>query len=47
MTVVVRVTRERHVAGADVVELAPAPGLHFATFTAAQLAHRLLALMTP
>ncbi len=41
------VSRGRRVAGADVVELAPAPALSFANFTAAQLAHRLLALMTP
>ena len=42
-----RVTRGRRVVGADLVELAPSPALPFATFTAAQLAHRLLALMTP
>ncbi len=42
-----RVTRGRTVIGADVVELAPIPGLHHADFTAAQTAHRLLALMMP
>ncbi|MDD5705873.1 MAG: arginase family protein, partial [Kiritimatiellae bacterium] len=40
-----RIAASRRIAGADVVELAPIPGLHFADFTAAQLAHRLLALM--
>lgn len=40
-----RLTRGRRVVGADVVELAPVPGLTFADFTAAQLAHRLLSLM--
>jgi agmatinase len=36
----------RAVIGADVVELSPIEGLHFADFTAAQVAHRLLALMS-
>lgn len=42
-----RVVAGRRVIGADVVELAPLKGLHFADFTAAQLVHRLLALMLP
>lgn len=42
-----RVIRGRTVIGADVVELAPISGLHFADFAAAQVAHRLLALMMP
>jgi agmatinase len=37
----------RRIVGADVVELAPIAGLRHADFTAAQLAHRLLALMSP
>ncbi len=41
-----RLAAGRSIVGADVVELAPIPGLHHADFTAAQLAHRLLALMT-
>jgi agmatinase len=42
-----RVAAARRIVGADVVELAPIPRLHHADFTAAQLAHRLLALMMP
>lgn len=41
-----RLAAARRIVGADVVELAPIAGLHHADFTAAQLAHRLLALMT-
>ena len=35
----------REIAGFDVVELAPIPGLHHADFTAAKLAHVLMALV--
>ena len=34
----------RRVAGLDVVELAPIPGLHHADFTAAKLTHLLMGL---
>jgi agmatinase len=47
MQILDRVVKGRTIVGADVVELAPIAGLHFADFTAAQLVHRLLALMTP
>jgi agmatinase len=40
-----RIAAGRRVVGADVVELAPIPGLHHADFTAALLAHRLMGLM--
>lgn len=40
-----QVAATRKIVGADVVELAPLPGLHYADFAAAQLAHRLLGLM--
>ena len=46
MQILDRVAMGRTVIGGDVVELAPIAGLHFADFTAAQLTHRLLALMT-
>lgn len=38
------IAARRRIVGADVVELAPQPNLHYADFTAAQLVHRLLAL---
>jgi agmatinase len=47
MQILDRVVKGRTIVGADVVELAPIAGLHYADFTAAQLVHRLLALMTP
>lgn len=47
MALLDRIAQGRTIVGADVVELAPIPGLHHADFTAAQLVHRLLALMTP
>lgn len=37
-------TRHHRVIGLDVVELAPIPGLHHASFTAAKLVHLLMAL---
>ena len=37
-------TRNRQIAGMDIVEFAPIPGLHHADFTAAKLAHLLMAL---
>lgn len=39
-----RLAHERHLVGCDVVELAPQAGLHSADFTAAKLAHLLMAL---
>ena len=39
-----RCVRGREVAGLDVVELAPIPGLHHADYTAARLTHLLMAL---
>ena len=45
---VIRIMRKvmatRHIAGIDIVELAPAPGLHHADFTAASLTHLLMAM---
>ena len=42
-----RVFRERTVVGADVVELAPIPGLHHADFTAARLVQKMIAYRFP
>ena len=40
------IASEREIVGCDVVELAPIPGLHHATFTAAKLTQKLMGLMS-
>jgi len=47
MTLLERITAGRQVIGADVVELAPAPGDHASDFAAAQLAYCLLGMSLP
>lgn len=47
LTLLERVTAGRQVIGADVVELAPAPGDHASDFAAAQLAYCLLGMSLP
>lgn len=44
MQLLASAARGRRIVGFDVVELAPIPGLHACDFTAAELAHRLMAL---
>ena len=45
LTLLAAVMEERKLAGADVVELAPAPGDHASDFAAAQLAYHLMGLV--
>ncbi|WP_285907347.1 agmatinase [Pseudodesulfovibrio pelocollis] len=47
LTLLERITAGRQVIGADVVELAPAPGDHASDFAAAQLAYCLLGMSLP